>query len=60
MLFVIRMLCIGWRVQAKRDWASSPNGWVILRLSANGNYLETLTREEGKSWFELRRSLGAH
>jgi hypothetical protein len=36
MLFVIRMLHIGWRVQAKRDWASFPNGWAILRLSANG------------------------
>src|SRR5580692_6725959 len=36
MLFVIRMLRIGWRVQAKRDWASFPNGWAILRLSANG------------------------
>ena len=34
--FVIRMLRIGWRVQAKRDWASFPNEWAILRASANG------------------------
>jgi hypothetical protein len=26
----------GWRVQAKRDWANSPNEWAILRPSANG------------------------
>ena len=36
MLFVIRMLRIGWRVQAKRDLASFPNEWAILRPSANG------------------------
>jgi hypothetical protein len=36
MLFVIGMLRIGWRVQAKRDWASFPNEWAILRPSANG------------------------
>jgi hypothetical protein len=24
------------------------------------HYLETLTREEGQSWFALRRSIGAH
>jgi hypothetical protein len=36
MLFVILMLRIGWRVQAKRDWASFPNEWAILRPSANG------------------------
>jgi hypothetical protein len=36
MLFVIRMLRIGWRVQAKRGWASFPNEWAILRPSANG------------------------
>ena len=36
MLFVIRMLRIGWRVQAKRDWANSPNEWAILKPSANG------------------------
>src|SRR5271165_4530573 len=36
MLFVIRMLRIGWRVLAQRDWASFPNEWAILRPSANG------------------------
>ena len=36
MLFVIRMLRIGWRVRAKRDWVSFPNEWAILRPSANG------------------------
>ena len=36
MLFVIRMLRIGWRVQEKRDWASFPNEWAILRPPANG------------------------
>ena len=36
MLFVIRMPRIGWRVQAKRGWASSPNESAILRPSANG------------------------
>src|ERR1700736_6559786 len=35
MLFGIRMLRIGWRVQAKRE-ASFPNEWAILRPSANG------------------------
>jgi len=30
------MLRIGWRGQAKRDWANSPNEWAILRPSANG------------------------
>jgi hypothetical protein len=25
-----------WRVQAKREWANSPNEWTILRPSANG------------------------
>jgi hypothetical protein len=32
----VRMRRIGWRVQAKRDWASFPNEWAILRRSANG------------------------
>ena len=36
MLFVIRMLRIGWGVLAHRDWASFPNEWAILRPSANG------------------------
>jgi hypothetical protein len=36
MLFVIRMLRIGWRVLAQRDWASFPNESAILRRSANG------------------------
>ena len=36
MRFVIRMLRIGWRVQAKRDWMSFPNEWAILRPSAKG------------------------
>ena len=36
MLFVIRMLRIGWCVQEKRDWASFLNEWAILRPSANG------------------------
>ena len=36
MRFVIRMLRIGWRVRAKRDWVSFPNEWAILRPSANG------------------------
>ena len=30
------MLHTGWPVQAKRDWANSPNEWAILRPSANG------------------------
>ena len=36
MLFVIRMLRIGWRVLAQREWASFPNEWAILRPSAKG------------------------
>src|SRR6516164_4887702 len=36
MPFVTRLLHTGWRVQAKRDWANSPNEWAILRPSANG------------------------
>ena len=36
MPFVTRTLHTGWRVQAKRDWASFPNEWAILRPSANG------------------------
>ena len=36
MLFVIRMLRIGWGVLAHRDLASFPNEWAILRPSANG------------------------
>jgi hypothetical protein len=33
---VTRMRHTGWRVQAKRDWANSPNEWPILRPFANG------------------------
>src|ERR1700730_6237755 len=36
MLFVIRMLRIGWGVLAHRDWATFPNEWAILRPSTNG------------------------
>ena len=46
MLFVIRMLPIGWRVQAKRDWVSFPNEWAILRPSANGTIWKHLLEKK--------------
>jgi hypothetical protein len=48
MLFVIRMLRIGWRVLAKRDWASFPNEWAILRASANGIIWKHLLKKKVK------------
>src|SRR5271166_2237452 len=48
MLFVIRMLRIGWRVLAQRDWASFPNEWAILRPSANGIIWKHLPGSSGQ------------
>jgi hypothetical protein len=46
-------------------WLARSSEEGLGELSSNseavckGHYLETLTQEEGKSWFALRRSTGA-
>jgi len=58
MPFVTRLLHIGWRVQAKRGLGELSKRMGNSEAACKRHYLETLTREEGKSWFALRRSIG--